>query len=400
MLNIKTIRRQFRIYKKMPDLHFFDSAASSLTYAKVVDQMANYLNYNGTNVHRGVYKLAADATTQYEDARHQAALFLNAKDEEIVFTKGTTHGLNLLAKSYVKIISEGDEIIISELEHHSNLLPWIELTQKTNAILKFIPLEENKITLNGFKSVLTKKTKLVITHHISNVMGDIVPIKDIIKLAHKNGAHVIVDAAQSVSHLAIDVIKLDIDYLVFSSHKIYGPNGIGVLYGKEELLNLLPPSEFGGEMVDRVHLTSSTWKQIPYKFEAGTPPIAEAIGMAEALKYIKKVGLKKIHQHEMMLRSYVIDALKDETDIEIYNLDADSAIISFNIKDVHPHDTASFLDQYQVAVRAGHHCNQLTMRLLNQNATVRISFGIYNDLNDCEVLITAIKETRDFFKKL
>ncbi len=400
MLNTKSIRRQFRIFKKIPDLHFFDSAASSLTYAKAVDQMANYLNYNGTNVHRGVYKLASDATNRYEEARHQTALFLNAFDHEIVFTKGTTSGLNLLAKSFEELISEGDEIIISELEHHSNLLPWINLAEKKKAVLKFIPLVNNQITIKAFKSVLTKKSKLVITHHISNVLGFITPIKEIIKRSHQVGAHVVLDAAQSISHLELDVRKLDIDYLVFSSHKAYGPNGIGVLYGKEKLLNQLNPSEFGGEMVDRVFVPHSTWKEVPYKFEAGTPPIAEAIGMAEALKFIKKVGFKKIHKHEMTLRSYVIDALKDETNIEIHNIEADSAIISFNIKDVHPHDTASFLDQYNVAVRAGHHCNQLTMKLLNQMATVRISFAIFNDLNDCDVLIKAIKETRDFFKKI
>lgn len=399
MLNTKTIRRQFKVYKNYQDLHFFDSAASSLKLAKAVDVMAQYLNYNGTNVHRGVYKLAADATEQYEQARATVADFINADRDEVIFTKGTTHSINMLAKSLESMLSKDDEIILSELEHHSNLLPWFEVAKKTKSIIKFIPLENNQITLNGFKKVLTNKTKLVITHHISNVLGYLVPVRDITRLAHKKGALVILDAAQSISHIPVDVKALDVDFMAFSSHKAYGPNGIGVLFGKLELLEKIPPSDFGGEMVDRVIIPSSTWKEVPYKFEAGTPPIAEALGMAEALTYLKKLGLKKIHKHESELRDYVIAHLKDEENIEIFNLLSGSSLISFNITGVHPHDTASFLDQHHVAVRAGHHCNQLTMKLLNQLATVRISFGIYNDINDCDALISAIKETRDFFKK-
>jgi cysteine desulfurase/selenocysteine lyase len=400
MLNTKSIRRQFKVYKKNPDLHFFDSAASALKLAKAVDAMAEYLNYNGTNVHRGVYKLASDATELYENARESIANVIHANKDEVIFTKSTTHSLNMLAKSLESILTKDDEIIISELEHHSNLLPWFELAKKTQAIIKFIPLENNQITLDGFKKVLTNQTKLVITHHISNVLGYTTPIKEMTKLAHKKNALVVLDAAQSIGHLSLDVKALDVDFVAFSGHKAYGPNGIGVLYGKYDLLETLPPSEFGGEMVDRVFVPSSTWKQTPYKFEAGTPPIAEAIGLAVSLNYLKRLGFKNIYKHEMALRDYVISHLKDEENIEIYNLDLGSTMISFNITGVHPHDTASFLDQHHVAVRAGHHCNQLTMKLLNQVATVRISFGIYNDLNDCDVLIAAIKETRDFFKKL
>ncbi len=400
MLNTKSIRRQFKVYKKNPDLHFFDSAASALKLAKAVDAMAEYLNYNGTNVHRGVYKLASDATELYENARESIANVIHANKDEVIFTKSTTHSLNMLAKSLESILTKDDEIIISELEHHSNLLPWFELAKKTQAIIKFIPLENNQITLDGFKKVLTNQTKLVITHHISNVLGYTTPIKEMTKLAHKKNALVVLDAAQSIGHLSLDVKALDVDFVAFSGHKAYGPNGIGVLYGKYDLLETLPPSEFGGEMVDRVFVPSSTWKQTPYKFEAGTPPIAEAIGLAVSLNYLKRLGFKNIYKHEMALRDYVISHLKDEENIEIYNLDLGSTMISFNITGVHPHDTASFLGQHHVAVRAGHHCNQLTMKLLNQVATVRISFGIYNDLNDCDVLIAAIKETRDFFKKL
>ena len=253
------------------------------------------------------------------------------------------------------------------------------------------------ITIPNFNSVLSKKTKLVVTHHMSNVMGYTTPLKEMTKLTHDVGALILVDAAQSIVHIKTDVKDLDVDILAFSGHKVYGPNGIGVLYMKESLMKTLSPTEFGGEMVDRVNLDGSTWKSGPYKFEAGTPAIAEAIGLSKAIEFMNDVGINNIHQHELNLRNYCIKQLKDEPGLTIYNKHGETTLLSFNIDDVHPHDTASFLDQHGVAVRAGHHCNQLTMKYLNQDATVRASFAVYNSMDDCDILIKAILETRDFF---
>ncbi|MBN3491151.1 cysteine desulfurase [Acholeplasma equirhinis] len=400
MLNVDRIRKQFPIYKKYPDMAFFDSAASSLKPKVVIDAMYDYLAYNGTNVHRGVYELASIATELYEGARGDIAGFINAEQDEIIFTKSTTHGLNMLARGMDDLFEPGDEIVISELEHHSNLLPWLDLSYRKQLVVKFIPLDNGKITIENFKKVLSKKTKLVVTHHISNVMGYITPIEKMIKLASKVGAMTVLDAAQSIAHLPIDVKKMDCDFLVFSGHKMYGPNGIGVLYGKRSSIAKVNPSEFGGEMVDKVKLEGSSFKALPYNFEAGTPAIAEAIGLRESVKFLKKIGLKKIHQHELELKKYILEKLENEADIEIFNKASDSGLITFNIKDLHPHDTASFLDQYKVAVRAGHHCNQLTMKYLNQVATVRLSIGIYNNFADCDKFVEAILATRDFFKSL
>lgn len=397
MLNVDKIKKQFPIFKKYPELRFFDSAASALKHRLVIQKMTDYLKYNGTNVHRGVYRLASEATAAYEHSREMVAKFIHAGSREIVFTKSTTHGLNLLANALKHNLSKGDEIVISELEHHSNLLPWLEIAYQLELVVKFIPLDDGRITISNFKKVLTPQTKLVITHHISNVMGFTTPLAAMTKEAHKVNALVIVDAAQSISHLKTDVKKLDIDFLVFSGHKMYGPNGIGILYGKYDLLENLEPSEFGGEMVDKVNVSGSSFKDAPYKFEAGTPAIAEAIALSGSIEFLTKTGLKKIHEHEFSLKSYIVENLKNEKGITIYNEKADSGLITFNIDGVHPHDTASVLDQAGIAVRAGHHCNQLTMKYLNQDATVRASVAVYNSMEDCQAFIKAVKETRDFF---
>ncbi|WP_035357546.1 aminotransferase class V-fold PLP-dependent enzyme [Acholeplasma granularum] len=400
MIDVKRIREQFPIYKKYPNLRFFDSGASALVHENVIKKMSDYMSYNGTNVHRGVYSLAYEATNLYENARGVIAKFINAKENQIIFTKSTTHSLNMLATSFKSILEPGDEIIISELEHHSNLLPWLNIADELKLVVRFIPLENGLITIPNFKSVLTTKTKLVVTHHMSNVIGYVTPIKEMVKLAKLYGAYVILDAAQSILHIKTDIQDLNIDALAFSGHKLYGPNGVGILYLNDHLSEILPPAEFGGEMVDTVNLDGSTWKTVPYKFESGTPPIAEAIGLAEAINFINDVGIDNIHEHELNLRNYCIKALENEKGITIFNKAHDSTIISFNIDGIHPHDTASFLDQQGVCVRAGHHCNQLTMRYLKQDATVRASIAIYNSIEDCDILINAIKETRDFFTSL
>ncbi|HHX76575.1 MAG TPA: cysteine desulfurase [Acholeplasmataceae bacterium] len=399
-IDVLKIKEAFPVFKKYPQMRYFDSAASALKHQSVIDAMQSYLAYNGANVHRGVYGLAAEATNLYEEARQITADFIGAKNDNIVFTKSTTHSLNMVARGLENLLQAGDEIIVSKLEHHSNLLPWLELAQRKALVVRFIELDQGMITIEAFKKVLNTKTKVVATHHMSNVMGYITPLKQMTQLAHEVGALVVVDAAQSILHIPTDVLDLDVDALAFSGHKAYGPNGIGVLYMKKDFMAKLSPAEFGGEMVDKVYLDGSTWKSGPYKFESGTPPIAEAIGLSKALTFLKDVGLEHIHAHELELRNYVVEQLKDEKGMTIFNRHGQTPLITFNIDDVHPHDTASFLDQHGVAVRAGHHCNQLTMDYLNQDATVRASIAIYNTKEDCDELIKAIKDTRDFFHSL
>lgn len=399
-IDVLKIKEAFPVFKKYPQMRYFDSAASAFKHQSVIDAMHSYLAYNGANVHRGVYGLAAEATNLYEEARQITADFIGAKNDNIVFTKSTTHSLNMVARGLEDLLQAGDEIIVSKLEHHSNLLPWLELAKRKKLVVRFIELDQGMITIEAFKKVLNVKTKVVATHHMSNVMGYITPLKQMTQLAHEVGALVIVDAAQSILHIPTDVINLNVDALAFSGHKAYGPNGIGVLYMKKHLMAKLSPAEFGGEMVDKVYLDGSTWKSGPYKFESGTPPIAEAIGLAKALTFLKDVGLDNIHAHELELRNYVVEQLKGEKGMTIFNRHGQTSLITFNIDDVHPHDTASFLDQHGVAVRAGHHCNQLTMDYLNQDATVRASIAIYNTKEDCDELIKAIKDTRDFFHSL
>src|SRR5690554_580 len=399
-IDVLKIKEAFPVFKKYPQMRYFDSAASALKHQSVIDAMQSYLAYNGANVHRGVYGLAAEATNLYEEARQITADFIGASSDDIVFTKSTTHSLNMVARGLEDLLKPGDEIIVSKLEHHSNLLPWLELAKRKDLIVRFIELDQGMITIEAFKKVLNTKTKVVATHHMSNVMGYITPLKQMTQLAHEVGALVVVDAAQSILHIPTDVLDLDVDALAFSGHKVYGPNGIGVLYMKKDFMAKLSPAEFGGEMVDKVYLDGSTWKSGPYKFESGTPPIAEAIGLAKALTFLKDVGLDNIHAHELALRNYVVEQLKGEKGMTIFNGHGQTSLITFNIDDVHPHDTASFLDQHGVAVRAGHHCNQLTMDYLNQDATVRASIAIYNTKEDCDELIKAIKDTRDFFHSL
>lgn len=399
-IDVLKIKEAFPVFKKYPQMRYFDSAASAFKHQSVIDAIHAYLAYNGANVHRGVYGLAAEATNLYEEARQITADFIGAKNDNIVFTKSTTHSLNMVARGLEDLLQAGDEIIVSKLEHHSNLLPWLELAKRKALVVRFIELDQGMITIEAFKKVLNTKTKVVATHHMSNVMGYITPLKQMTQLAHEVGALVVVDAAQSILHIPTDVLDLDVDALAFSGHKAYGPNGIGVLYMKKDFMAKLSPAEFGGEMVDKVYLDGSTWKSGPYKFESGTPPIAEAIGLSKALTFLKDIGLDHIHAHELELRNYVVEQLKDEKGITIFNRHGKTSLITFNIDDVHPHDTASFLDQHGVAVRAGHHCNQLTMDYLNQDATVRASIAIYNTKEDCDELIKAIKDTRDFFHSL
>lgn len=382
-------------------LAYLDNAAMALKPRCVVEAIDNYYSKYGCNVHRGVYALSYEATEMYEEARGVVANFINANEEEIVFTKGTTNSLNLIALSYgMDNINEGDEIITSELEHHSSHMPWFNVAQKKKAILKYVPLdEEGRITVENFKKVLTNKTKVVALNIVSNVMGYLTPIKEITKLAHEVGAIVIADGAQAVPHMKIDVKDLDCDFLAFSGHKLCGPTGIGVLYGKYALLDKMEPIEFGGDMADEVEKNSQTYKAVPYKFEAGTPNVAGVIGLKEAIRYILKVGMDNILKKEYELKKLALDELLKLKEVEVYNKTAECGLLTFNIKGIHPHDAASIFDKNGVCIRAGHHCAQLITKWLGVVGTIRASFYFYNDEEDVKRFVDSVKETIEFFSQ-
>jgi len=395
-LNVNEIRKDFEILANLVNgkpLIYLDSAATALKPKVMLDSLEKYYKHASANVHRGVYFISNEATQMYENARITAAKFVNAKSEnEIIFTKGATSALNLVAMGYgLHNLKEGDEILTTELEHHSSFLPWQNIAKVTKATLKFIPLtQEGRVTVENVKSVLTENTAVVAINHVSNVMGYISPIQEISSLAHSVGAIVVVDASQSAPHMKLDVEKLGCDFLALTGHKIFGPTGIGVLYGRKHLLNLMQPVEFGGEMIDVVDvINGSTFKDAPYRFEAGTPPIAEAIGLAAGMDYISKLGWENLHDHEMDLRNYAISEFEKLQGVTIFNKTAETAIISFNVDGVHPHDMATIYDEYGVCVRAGQHCAQPLMKFLCQSSTLRASFTIYNTKEDVDALIQA-----------
>ena len=392
-------REDFNVFREKPNLAYLDNAAMALKPDCVINAIDNYYKNYGVNVHRGVYQLSYEATDLYDEARTTIAKFINSSFEEVVFTRGASSSLNLVAQSYgMSFINEGDEVITTELEHHSSHMPWINVCKAKKAVLKYIPLnKEGRITVEAFKSVLSNKTKLVAITYVSNVMGYITPIEEIIKLAHEVGAIVSVDGAQAVPHMKIDVKKLDCDFLSFSGHKLCGPTGIGVLYGKKELLDKMPPVEFGGDMADDVNKFEMTFKATPYKFETGTPIIAGAIGLAEACKYLDKIGLDNIAKYEYELKMLAVEELKKIDGINIYNPTAETGIISFNIGDVHPHDAASVFDDLGVCIRAGHHCAQLITKWLGTIGTVRASFYFYNTKEDVYKLVEGVKKAKEFF---
>ena len=398
-MDIKKIRSDFPVFRENPDLAYLDSAAMALKPDCVIKAVDDYYNKLGVNVHRGVYRLSYLATDKYEEARQTIAEFLNCDFENVVFTRGASQSLNLVASSYgLNFLKSGDEVITSELEHHSSHMPWFNVCERTGAKLKYVELDsDNRITVENFKKVLTKNTKVVALTYVSNVMGYITPIKEIIKLAHEVGAIVTVDGAQAVPHMKVDVKDLDCDFLSFSGHKLCGPTGIGVLYGKSELLEKMPPIEFGGDMADTVRLDSQTYKAAPYKFETGTPIIAGAIGLASACKYIESIGFDNIIEREKTLRALAIKKLKEIEGVIIYNESCETGVISFNLDGVHPHDAASVFDNNDVCIRAGHHCAQLITTKLGTIGTVRASFYFYNREEDVEKFVKAVKEAKDFF---
>lgn len=398
---MNNIKSDFPVLVNNPNLVYLDTCATSLKPYSVINKLVEYYEKYGVNVNRGVYTLSYHATVEYEQTREIVAKFLNAKTEEIVYTKGASNSLNLVASSYgMDNIEEGDEIITSELEHHSNVIPWQNVAKKKKAVLKFIELDSTgRITVEAFKKVLTNKTKVVAITYVSNVMGYITPIKEIIKLAHSVGAIVVVDAAQAVPHMPIDVKELDADFLAFSAHKMLGPTGFGILYGKYDLLQAMNPIEFGGDMNDNVDLYESHYKDAPFKFETGTPPIAEAIAFKEAIKYVENIGFEQIQKNEHELTRYVVDELLKIDNVIVYNPTVETGTIAFNIKNVHPHDAATYFDQENIALRAGHHCAQLITKWLECVGTLRACFYIYNDMEDAKKFVSAVKGAAEYFKE-
>jgi cysteine desulfurase/selenocysteine lyase len=389
-----------------PQIHegytYLDTAAMSLKPRVVIEQVQRYYSDLSVNVHRSLYPQGLLATELYEEVRQRVAGFIHADGEEIVFTRGATSALNLAAFALQEsLIHEGDEVITSELEHHSSLLPWQVICKRKQAMLRYLPLTESgHITIEGFRSVLSSKTKVVALTYVSNVLGYVTPLQEIIHEAHQVGAVVIVDAAQAIQHIPIDVKKMDVDFLAFSGHKMCGPTGIGVLYGKRTWLEQLEPIEFGGDMNDEVTADRSEWKDIPYKFEAGTMPIASVIGLGAAIDYLSHIGLEKIDSYVRKLGKYARTLMKKIPGVKIYNPDSDSGIIAFNILGVPAHDAVDFFSQNNVAMRSGHHCAQLVSRFLNIDSCLRASFYLYNTFEDADVFVKTLEEAVPFFIKM
>nr|WP_238990624.1 cysteine desulfurase [Streptococcus uberis] len=380
---------------------YLDNAATSQKPKQVLDRIRRYYDYDNANVHRGVHTLAERATRDYEASRQKVANFINANSsKEIVFTRGTTTSLNWVAQFAKQILKPGDEVLISITEHHANLIPWQEVCRQTGASLVYAYLKEGTLDLDDFKAKVTSKTRFVCMAHVSNVLGCVNPIQEITAIAHGVGAYMVVDGAQSVPHMAVDVQALNCDFLAFSGHKMLGPTGIGVLYGKEEVLNLMDPVEFGGEMIDFVYEQEASWKSLPWKLEAGTPNIAGAIGLAAAIDYLESLGMSAIQNHERELVSYILPKLQAIDGLKLYgpgNPMDQTGVLSFNLDGLHPHDVATALDYEGIAVRAGHHCAQPLLRHLGISAAVRASFYIYNTKEDCDRLVEAILKTKEFF---
>ncbi|APH66091.1 cysteine desulfurase SufS [Bacillus spizizenii] len=402
-MNITDIREQFPILHQQVnghDLVYLDSAATSQKPRAVIETLDKYYNQYNSNVHRGVHTLGTRATDGYEGAREKVRKFINAKSmAEIIFTKGTTTSLNMVALSYARAnLKPGDEVVITYMEHHANIIPWQQAVKATGATLKYIPLQEDgTISLEDVRETVTSNTKIVAVSHVSNVLGTINPIKDMAKIAHDNGAVIVVDGAQSTPHMKIDVQDLDCDFFALSSHKMCGPTGIGVLYGKKALLENMEPAEFGGEMIDFVGLYESTWKELPWKFEAGTPIIAGAIGLGAAIDFLEEIGLDEISRHEHKLAAYALERFSQLDGVTVYGPEERAGLVTFNLDDVHPHDVATVLDAEGIAVRAGHHCAQPLMKWLDVTATARASFYLYNTEEEIDKLVEALQKTKEYF---
>jgi len=391
------IREEFPILDQKingEDLIYLDNAASTQKPKAVINAIKDYYENDHSNVHRGVHTLSVRATEAYENARVKVTEFLNSpNNHQIIFTKGTTDSINLIATSITSLINENDEILITAMEHHSNIVPWQELCKRTGAVLKIIPINENgEILIDDYKDMVSAKTKLISVVHLSNTLGTINPIEDIIKIAKSHDVITVIDGAQAAGHLPIDVQKLDCDFYLFSGHKIFGPTGIGVLYGKEEILNRIDPYQYGGEMILKVTFEKTTYNSLPHKFEAGTPNIAGAVGIGASIDFINSLDRDLCHEYEMSLHDYALNQLEQIDGIRIIGKSSQkSAIISFVIDGMHPHDIGTIINQKGIAVRTGHHCTMPLMDFYEIPGTVRASFSIYNNHSEIDKLIDAIK---------
>jgi cysteine desulfurase/selenocysteine lyase len=397
--DVEEIRNDFPIlHTTVHDkpLVYLDNAATTQKPISVIKKAQKYYSTMNSNIHRGVHALSGVATEAYETARIKTKKFINALGKnEIIFTKGTTESINLVAQSYVRTnLQAGDEVIISHMEHHSNIVPWQMVCEEKNAKLKIIPIDDNgDLIFAEFEKIITDKTKFVSVVYASNSLGTINPVKKIIDLAHQNNVPVLLDAAQAVNHLPVDVQDLDCDFLAFSGHKLYGPTGIGILYGKVNLLDSMPPYQSGGDMISKVTFEETTYNELPHKFEAGTPNIAGAIGLGEAIDYISRVGIENISIHEMNLLEYATEEVSTIPGLKIIGTSKDKvSVLSFVLNDVHPHDIGTFLDFEGVAIRTGHHCTQPVMDRYNIPATSRASFAMYNNKEEIDVLVNGLKK--------
>ena len=402
---IEQIRADFPILGKPvkgKTLVYLDSTASAMKPRQVIDEESRVYEEEYANIHRGVYYLSAKATERYEQSRKIVQTFLGAKHaREVIFTRNTTESINLVASSYGrKFLKEGDEIVITGLEHHSNIVPWQFLVEEKGVVLKVVPVEEDgSVSLEKYAALLTPRTKIVAAAHISNVLGTILPVAEMIRLAHEVGAKVLLDGAQAVMHQPVDVQALDVDFYAFSGHKLYGPTGIGVLYGKEELLNAMPPYQGGGDMIASVSFEKTTYAPLPAKFEAGTPAIAQAAGLAAAVEYVQSIGLDRIRAHEDELLAYATIRLNQLEGLRIIGTTPHKAsVVSFVLDYAHPHDIAQIFDSRGVAIRAGHHCAQPLMQHFRIPATARASFGMYNTKAEIDALVDAIRKVEEMFK--
>ena len=396
------LRKDFPILKRQVHgrpLVYVDNAATTQKPAQVIGAMTHYYEHSNANIHRGVHELAEESTQAYEQAHEHAGKFIHAKMEEIIFTRNTTESINLVAQAWGRQnLKHGDEILLTQMEHHANLVPWQMVAQETGARLQFIPVDRKTgmLELEKLDALLTEKTKMVAVAHASNVLGTINPVKEIIREAHNKGARVLVDAAQSAPAIPLDVRALDADFVAFSAHKMLGPTGLGALYGKKKVLEDMPPFLGGGDMIQEVWFDHASWNVLPWKFEAGTPAIAEAVGFDAALSYLEKVGLDTILRHEQMLAKQLMEELAHMKGVELYGPAAEkrTGVVSFNVKGVHPHDLAALLDREGIAIRAGNHCAQPLMRWLDVVATARASFYLYNTLEEIDRLLDGVRSAK------
>ncbi|CAL2078679.1 Cysteine desulfurase SufS [Tenacibaculum sp. 190524A05c] len=399
MFDIDTIREDFPILKRKvhgKPLIYFDNGATSQTPTQVIDTIVDYYTNYNANIHRGVHTLSQEATDKYEEARIKIQKHFNAKHSyEIILTAGTTESVNIVASGFSSILKEGDEVIVSALEHHSNIVPWQMMCEKTGAVLKVIPMDDQgALQMDVFDQLLSNKTKLVFCNHVSNALGTINPIETIIHKAHKFGAYVLIDGAQACPHVKPDVQELDVDFYVASAHKMCGPTGVGILYGKQELLELLPPYQGGGEMIETVTFEKTTYAGLPHKFEAGTPNICGGIAFGAAVDYMNAIGFDVIQQRENELLAYATEALSQIEGLKIYGTAHKTSVISFNIEGIHPYDIGSILDKLGIAVRTGHHCAQPIMDYFKIPGTVRASLSFYNTTEEIDTLVAAVKKAK------